>query len=380
MTGLALSAIYAGMRNYNAHKREIAITKAIKEREEQLKKLSYEDDEESSIKETTVYNASGAAACAMPAVVSIGVTGVSYTYDFFGREYSYEQTGNASGIIAAQNYGEVLIVTNNHVIEGAASVMVTFIDGNTAPAEIRSTEESEDLAVISVNISDIKAETLSKIRIATFANSEELVPGEMVIAIGNSLGYGQSVTVGYVSALNREVTIDGYTLKLIQTDVAINPGNSGGALLNANGEIVGINNAKIASSDVEGICYAIPTSTAIPIIDDLMVRKYYEEDERAALGIKGQEISDDQALFYNIPRGIYVKEVIEGSSADQAGLKNGDIIVAVNGKKVLTSENYEKVLAYISGGSEGTVTVKRLIEGDYREETVAVTFGYGSKR
>ncbi len=327
---------------------------------------------------TSVYDVSCAAECAMPALVSVDVTSVAYSYDFFGRQYSYENSGNASGIIAAQNYGELLIVTNNHVVEGTSSVNVTFIDGTSAPAEIRSAEESEDLAVIAVKIADITDETLAKIRIATFADSEELVPGEMVIAIGNALGYGQSVTVGHVSALNREVRLNEYTLSLIQTDVAINPGNSGGALLNSRGQVVGINNAKVADANVEGICYAIPTSTAIPIIDELMVRKTLPEGKQAFLGIAGQVITSDMSEMYKLPRGIYIKEVLSGSPADKAGIRPGDVLVALNGKKVVTQERYEKIVSYTPGGSEGTVTVRRLEEGEYREEVIPVIFGYRS--
>ncbi len=376
VAGLVITGGYAGV----AFIRNKRVTENV---QQILMKYTYPAESISAVKNTeiqntdstSVYDVSCAAECAMPALVSVDVTAVAYSYDFFGRQYSYEESGNASGIIAAQNYGDLLIVTNNHVVEGASKVSVTFIDGTSAPAEIKSTEESEDLAVINVKIADISEETLSKIRIATFADSEELVPGEMVIAIGNALGYGQSVTVGYVSALNREVTIEGYTLSLIQTDVAINPGNSGGALLNSRGQVVGINNAKIADSKVEGICYAIPTSTAIPIIDELMIRKTLPEGEQAFLGIAGQVVTSDMATLYKLPRGIYIKEVLSGSPADKAGIRPGDVLIALNGKKVMTQERYEKIASYTPGGSEGTVTVKRLEEGEYREEVISVVFG-----
>ncbi len=375
ITGVLAVAVFAGVLYINNVRKNKAIEAALKKQQEVYESLSYENGYPDPT-DTVVYDVSGAAGCAMPALVSVSVTQVSKTLDFFGRQYSYESKGNASGIIAAQNYGELLIVTNNHVVSDISSVSVTFIDGTTVNAEVRSTEESEDLAVISVLLNDIPAETLAAIRIATFGNSDDLVPGEMVIAIGNALGYGQSVTVGYVSALNREVKMDDYTLSLIQTDVAINPGNSGGALLNSRGEIVGINNAKIASSSVEGICYAIPTSTAIPIIDELMTRVALPESKQACLGIVGQVITAENASLYKMPRGIYVKEVKNNSAAEAAGIRAGYIITAVNGKTVYSQERYEKIFSYTQGGSEGTVTVKKLVEGEYVEEVINITFGY----
>ncbi|MCR5584583.1 MAG: trypsin-like peptidase domain-containing protein [Lachnospiraceae bacterium] len=376
--GLAAALVLLGVRFVKYKKTEAAVKQAVIKQQEVWEKVTYaRETDDNDTEKDTAYNVTGAAKCAMPSLVSVGVTSVTYSYDFFGRKYPYESKGNASGIIAAQNYGEILIVTNNHVVDGASEVEVTFIDGATAAAEVKAAEESEDLAVIAVKLSDISADTLSAIRIATFGDSDLLVPGDMVIAVGNALGYGQSVTVGYVSALNREVEMsDDYTLTLIQTDVAINPGNSGGALLNARGEVVGINNAKIASETVEGICYAIPSSTAIPIIEVLMTRKTLPTNEQAYLGFTGQIVTAENSKFYNLPRGIYVKEVRSGSPAETAGIKVGDVIVAINGKTVNSQEGYEKIMSYTPGGSEGTVTVKRLTEGKYEEETFNVTFGY----
>ncbi len=375
--GLIITLAFAVEGFVKSRIAETKVKQVMVKQQEVFSKLSAENSpDEKSITDTGVYNVSGAAECAMPALVSVGVTTVSYTYDFFGREYSYENSGNASGIIAAQNYDELLIVTNNHVVEGITNVNVTFIDGTTVEAAVKSAEESEDLAVISVKLTKIPTETLAKIRIATFGDSDALVPGERVIAIGNALGYGQSVTVGVVSALGREVEMDDYTLTLIQTDVAINPGNSGGALLNSRGEVVGINNVKIASTSVEGICYAIPVTTALPIIEELMVRVELPYAQQASLGFKGEIISAEGSKYYNIPRGIYIREVKSGSPAEEAGIKPGYIITAINGRPVYSPESYEKIMSYTQGGSKGTVTVKKPVEGEYVEETYNVTFSY----
>ncbi len=376
VAGLAATVVFTGTRYIQNKKTEEAVQQILVKQQEVFEKLEAERETESRTNpETDIYDVSGAANCAMPALVSVGVTSVSASYDFFGRKYETESKGNASGIIAAQDYGEVLIVTNDHVVEGISSINVTFIDGTTVDAEVKATEEAEDLAVISVKLKDIPSETVARIRIATFGNSDDLVPGERVIAIGNAMGYGQSVTVGYVSALGREVEMDDYTMSLIQTDVAINPGNSGGALLNERGEVVGINNAKIASETVEGVCYAIPSSTAIPIIEVLMMRRVLAENDQAYIGIVGQIITAENASLYKLPRGIYVKEVKAGSPAENAGIISGHIITAINGKKVYSQEMYEKIVSYTPGGSEGTVTVKKLVEGEYVEETLNITFG-----
>lgn len=311
----------------------------------------------------------------MPAIVAVNVKAVEPYYDFFGRVFEQEYISNASGIIVAQNPDELLIVTNNHVVEDAKSIKVTFIDGTESEAFVKAVEEGDDLAVISVNFSDMDIKTLYAIRVATLGDSESLCIGEMVVAMGNALGYGQSTTVGYVSALNREIEIDGVTLSLIQTDTAINPGNSGGALLNAYGEVVGINNAKLSDTSVEGMCFAIPVSHAIPIIEELITREVLNEDEQAYIGIIGQTISEENAQVFNMPRGIYVKEVREGSPAETAGLKAGYIITHINNKKVYSQEQFEQVLSYTRGNSEGTVTVMVLEKGVYVEHTLSIVFG-----
>lgn len=312
----------------------------------------------------------------MPAIVTIQVKGYQSYYDFFGRQFKEETAGSATGIIVAQNGTDLLIATNYHVIDGAETVEVTFADGTTAGAEVKAAEAADDLAVITVSTKDLGNDTLSSIRLATLGNSDDLTVGEMVIAIGNALGYGQSVTVGHVSALNREIELsEGESMTLIQVDAAINPGNSGGALVNARGEVVGINNAKIASDKVEGVGFAIPISTAIPIIEELMNRQILKESERAYLGIVGQTISPESASAYNMPRGIYVKEVKEGSPAETAGIRAGHVITKINGRRVMSQEEFEKVLSYTRGNTEGTVTVMVLEKGSYVEYTYTINFG-----
>ncbi len=312
----------------------------------------------------------------MPAIVTIQVKGYQSYYDFFGRQFKEETAGSATGIIVAQNGTDLLIATNYHVIDGAETVEVTFADGTTAGAEVKAAEAVDDLAVITVSTKALGNDTLSSIRLATLGNSDDLTVGEMVIAIGNALGYGQSVTVGHVSALNREIELsEGESMTLIQVDAAINPGNSGGALVNARGEVVGINNAKIASDKVEGVGFAIPISTAIPIIEELMNRQILKESERAYLGIVGQTISSESASAYNMPRGIYVKEVKEGSPAETAGIRAGHVITKINGRRVMSQEEFEKVLSYTRGNTEGTVTVMVLEKGSYVEYTYTINFG-----
>ncbi len=371
-TGAVCGMAFAGIK-YAKYKKEIdAVVKKYEKLQEQYSSAASES------KVSTQENGNGVskiASDAMPALVAINVSGVTYKYDMFGRTYAYETTSNASGIIAAQNNGEILIATNYHVVEDAVSVSVNFIDESTAEAEVKASDESEDLAVVSVKVSDLSIETLAAIKVATFGDSESLCPGEMVIAIGNALGYGQSVTVGYVSAVNREVTVDEYTMSLIQTDVAINPGNSGGALLNSRGEFIGINNAKIADESVEGICYAIPCSTAIPIIESLMNMTEIPESEQAYIGIVGQVITKDYATAYNMPRGIYIKEIKSDSPAEKAGLTEGMIITKINGITINSQEGYEKIISCTRGNTEGTVTVKIRTEGTYVEKTFDITFG-----
>jgi serine protease Do len=294
--------------------------------------------------------------------------------DIFGRQYSQDIQGSGSGIIIAQNDSEILIATNNHVVSNAKSVEIVFADNTKAPATIKGTEPGKDLAVVSVKLSDLKEGTINHIKIATLGNSKSIKLGEMAIAIGNALGYGQSITVGYVSALNREVTVDNVTLHVLQTDAAINPGNSGGALLNSKGEVIGINSVKYVDDNVESVGYAIPITDAIPVINELMNRQILAEGDKAYLGVKGKDVTNDYSERFNMPVGVYVGEIKKGSAAEKAGIKVGDIIVTVNNISVETMADLEDVLGYTKAGSSGTVGIKSLEEGKYVDKTIKVDF------
>lgn len=310
----------------------------------------------------------------MPSIVAINSVMTNVSSDFFGREFKQDVQGSGSGIIIGQNDKEVLIATNNHVVEGAKTVDIVFADDSKATASIKGTAAGADLAVVSVSIDDLKPETIGKIKIATLGDSNTTKLGEMAIAIGNALGYGQSVTVGYVSALNREVTIDGKTMTLLQTDAAINPGNSGGALLNSKGEVIGINSVKYVDSSVDSIGYAIPVSDAIPIINELMNRTVIAEEDTAYLGISGNDVTDVYSQGFGMPVGIYVAEVTKGSAAEKAGIQVGNIIVSINKTPVKAMAELQDSLSYIKGGSTGTITVKVLDNGTYTDKTLNVTF------
>ncbi len=310
----------------------------------------------------------------MPAIVAINSVVTNVASDIFGRQYSEDMQGSGSGIIIGQNDSEILIATNNHVVADAKSVEITFADDTTASATIKGTAPASDLAVISVKISDLKEGTIDNIKIATLGDSDSLKLGEMAIAIGNALGYGQSITVGYISALDREVTVNNVTLKVLQTDAAINPGNSGGALLNSKGEVIGINSVKYVDSSVESIGYAIPISDAIPVINELMNRTNLDEGDKAYLGIAGKDVTDDYSQRFNMPVGVYVGEIKEGSAAEAAGIKVGDIIVSINNITIEAMADLQEVLGYTKAGSSGTIGVKSLEDGEYVDKTLNVTF------
>ncbi len=314
----------------------------------------------------------------LPAIVSINSTSTQST-DWFGQVYDQPVEGSGSGIIVGENENELLIATNNHVVEGATEIEVTFADGSTAAAIIKGTDVTADLAVITVDISTVKKETLDVITVAKLGNSDEVKVGEMAIAIGNALGSGQSVTVGYVSAKDREVEIsDGYdskTMVLLQTDAAINPGNSGGALLNVNGEVIGINTVKYASYEVEGMGYAIPISKATPIITELMNREVLKESEQGYLGIAGNDVTEDVAAFYNMPLGVYVNETPDGGAAMKAGLKSGDIITGADDLDITSITQLRDYVNSKRVGTEVKITYSRNLNGVYEESTVTVTLG-----
>lgn len=318
---------------------------------------------------------------AMPSIVSITNMSVQEVQNFFGQTQQEESTSLGSGIIIDQSDSELLIVTNNHVVEGADTLTVTFVDNESVEANIKGTDSARDLAVVAVPVDSIKDSTMEEISIASLGDSDELQVGEPAIAIGNALGYGQSVTTGIISATDRE--LDGFDGKLIQTDAAINPGNSGGALLNANGQVVGINTAKINSSVAEGMGYAIPISDASDIITSLMnqeTKTKVSEEEQGYLGITGVDVSDDSSEMYNMPTGVYIREVSKGSGAEQAGLAQGNIITAINGTTVDSMSTLKEQLTYYKVGETVELTVQVAANGgSYQEQTVSVTLGTASE-
>lgn len=317
----------------------------------------------------------------MPSVVSITNLGVEQVQDFFGGIREKEITSAGSGIIIAQTDDELLIVTNNHVVEGYESLTVSFIDEESVEANVKGTDANKDLAVIAVNLSDVKESTLDEIAVAQLGDSSKLQVGEPTIAIGNALGYGQSVTSGIVSATER--TLDGYEGNLIQTDAAINPGNSGGALLNANGEVIGINVAKVSDSTVEGMGYAIPSSDASDIIQELMnqkTKKKVDEAKQGFIGIQGYDVDENSSQMYNLPMGVYVAEVESGSPAKKAGITKGCIIVKFGGSTIENMEDLQGELQYYEAGEKVEVTISQpAANGEYKESTVELTLGKKSQ-
>lgn len=307
---------------------------------------------------------------------------------FFGGTQQYEVEGAGTGVIIGENDTELLIATNNHVVEGASSLSVGFIDESTVSAEIKGTDAENDLAVISVKLSDISTDTMNQIKIASIGDSDELQLGEQVVAIGNALGYGQSVTSGYVSALNRDLSLtdeSGNTINstgLIQTDAAINPGNSGGALLNMNGELIGINEAKSGTTSsgttVDNIGFAIPINKAQESLQNLMnqeTREKVSEDQASYIGIQGASVSSDEQEKFSIPAGVVVASVVEDGPAAQAGIQEGDIITELDGRSVSSIEGLQDTLQYYAAGETVDIVVQRADNGSYQEQTLSITLG-----
>ena len=370
-----------------------------------------EDSTDSSSADSTVKDivaesgtVAGVAQATMSSIVAITSVSVQEIPSFFGYgTRQYQSAGSGSGIIVGENDSELLIATNNHVVSGATTLTVCFagsdvvgaeeetqamassFDGdadvdNAVSAKIKGTDEENDLAVVAVEKSDIPDETMEEIKIAQMGSSDDLVVGEQVVAIGNALGYGQSVTSGWISALNRSIsTEDGEASGLIQTDAAINPGNSGGALLNMNGEVIGINAAKYADSQVEGMGYAIPISKAEPILEELMNRETRDKVEDSSkvgyMGVKAADLTTEAIQMYNMPAGAFITEVTEGGAADNAGIKKGDIIVKLDGQKVSGKDDLVDKLQYYESGETIEVVISRANSGEYKEQTVEVTLG-----
>lgn len=348
----------------------------------------------------------GVAEAVMPSVVAITSVSIQEIPSFFGFGFGYgvreyPSTGSGSGIIVGEDDEELFIATNNHVVEGATTLSVCFIGNDVVNAEeetqnlassdgdinvddavsaqIKGTDEDNDLAVVSVKKTDIPSDTMAQIKIAQIGSSDSLVVGEQVVAIGNALGYGQSVTSGWVSALERSITLDnGSTAEVLQTDAAINPGNSGGALLNMKGELIGINSAKYADDAVEGMGYAIPISKAQPILQELMdreTRERVEEGQASYLGVDAIDLTVEAIKMYNMPTGAFIIGVTSGEAAEQAGIQKGDIIVKMDGQKVSGKDDLAEKLQYYAAGENVEFVIARANNGEYVEQTKEVTLG-----
>lgn len=328
---------------------------------------------------------------AMPSVVTISTMSVEEMRSFFGGTQQYEVEGAGTGVIVGENDTELLIATNNHVVEGATSLSVGFIDEESVEGEVKGTDVNNDLAVVSVKLSDIPEDTMNQIKIATVGDSDDLQLGDQVVAIGNALGYGQSVTSGYVSALDRDLTLtdqSGTTINstgLIQTDAAINEGNSGGALLNMNGELIGINEAKSSSTStgatVDNIGFAIPIDKAEESLQQLMnltTREKVDASQASYLGIRGGDVSSEASEMYGIPTGVVISEVVENGPADQAGVKKGDILTELDGRSISNMEQLQDVLEYYAAGETVDIVVQRADNGEYQAQTLSITLGAAS--
>ena len=383
--GLVASAVFTGV-SYTANKvLGISASASSDTSKSDTGKKANEYDQSGSISQTSTGEAkeltdvSSLVDAVMPSIVSITNTATVNYQSFWGRSESYEQDSAGSGFIIDQDDKYLYIATNNHVVSGSESLKVQFCDEKVVEAEVQGTVPSNDLAVIKVALEDIESDTLSSIKVATVGDSDALLVGEASIAIGNALGYGQSVTTGVISALGRTITTQDETTgatitnnNLIQTDAAINPGNSGGALLNSKGEVIGINSVKYASTEVEGIGYAIAINDAMPILESLIENGEYVNTQAAYLGIQGGDVSTDMTAF-NIPAGVYISSVMSGSGADKAGLLEGDIITRFEGTQISSMAELQSLLQGYKAGDEVTITVARQAGQGYQETDVKVT-------
>ena len=313
----------------------------------------------------------------MPSIVSITNMSVQEVQNYFGGTSKQESESAGTGIIISQNDSELLVVTNNHVVAGSDTLTVTFADGNSVEANIKGTDSEYDVAVVAVPLDSISEDTKKAISVATLGDSTELKVGEPAIAIGNALGYGQSVTVGYISALNREISASDETVKVLQTDAAINPGNSGGALVNMQGELIGINTAKYSDTSVEGMGYALPISDVQDIINDLIAGKNVSNDGttsgQAYLGISAQTITSQYAQLLNMPEGVYISSVEQGSAAEECGLQSGDIICSLDGEDIADMETFHDKIVACNPGDKVTIVYYRNNNGNYEKQTATAT-------
>ena len=350
---------------------------------------TFQDWDGTNLVQTTVTDVTEVVKAVMPSVVSVNNKYVETT-SFWGQEFSSEGSSTGSGIIVGKNDTELLVVTNYHVVEAAEELSVQFADGKQVQAQMKGSDSDKDLAVIAVQLNDMESSTMSAIAIAQMGDSTQLTVGEPVIAIGNALGYGQSVTTGVVSALNRPIAVNTVSAQsqpqqddmevntFIQTDAAINPGNSGGALLNSRGQVIGINYNKIGGSAVEGMGYAIPISDAQPIIEDLMTKQTrlrVEEENRGFLGITGIDVVSEYSQLYGMPKGVYISSVSEGTGAAAAGLIRGDIITALNGEEIKSMDDLKDELSYYSAGTTVELTIMQGSPTGYQAKNVSVTLG-----
>lgn len=341
-----------------------------------------EDSQNKKADATTISSSSGnssgvsdVAESVLPSIVAIDVTIQSNVNDVFGRTYEQNQSGSGSGIIVSQDNKNIYIVTNNHVVSDASKVSVTFFDESVCSATVKGTDSDSDLAVVQVPISELPENAMDHLKVAELGDSDDIKVGEQAIAIGNALGYGTSVTVGYISAKEREVASEDVTMKLLQTDAAINPGNSGGALVDSEGKVIGINSAKYADEQVEGMGFAIPITDAVSIINEMIEAQQVSKEEQAYLGIKGSDVTKEYAQYYNIPEGIYVGEVSDDSPAKSAGMLTGDIIVQFNDKETTAMESLQERLGRCKAGENIKIVVKRLENGEYKKNTLNITLG-----
>lgn len=380
--GLVAGSVFAGTN----HVWNLALAGDEQERPVSVEQKPEDDDKAGSTPVSanvsgTVMDVSQVVEHAMPAIVAITNISVVKYPTWFGGVQSREQESCGSGIIIRQDEDYIYIATNNHVVSGAKQLTVQFSDDYTAAGQVKGTDESTDLAVVAVHIDELPEETQAAIKVATLGSSESLKVGQPSIAIGNALGWGQSVTTGCISALNREVTVEdeytgaSVTNELIQTDAAINPGNSGGALLNINGEVIGINSVKYGDTYVEGMGYAIPIDTAGPILDSLINSEEVSGTRSAYLGVVCSDVTQSVADSYGMPLGLYVRDVVEGSAAEAAGLQKGDVITVFAGRSVGSKRELDEALQSCQAGQQVEITYQRQVNGEYRENTVTVTLG-----
>ncbi|MCR5655171.1 MAG: trypsin-like peptidase domain-containing protein [Lachnospiraceae bacterium] len=392
--GLAAALVFIGViKNSGVLTEKDATEEAAIVKEDELKQAelpeatedaateSHEEAEQINSSTVNAASVSEIAKANLGSVVAITCVSVEEVRTMFGTQ-KYEGESAGSGIIIGENDGEMLIATNNHVVQNSEEISVCFADNEdlVVEAQVKGTDPDHDLAVVSVNKDDLTQEMKDVITIANLGNSDALTVGDQVVAIGNALGYGQSVTTGIISALNREVTIESSTnANLIQTDAAINPGNSGGALFNMQGELIGINSSKYASTTVEGMGYAIPINEALPILQGLMSRETRSQvaaEDRGYLGITAQSITDEVAEMYGMPEGVYVVETAEGGAAEESGIRKKDIITKFDGTTLTSANDLVKMLEYYSAGDSVEVVVERMDDnGEYREQTITVTLG-----